>query len=135
MASGMTPAKRFLVRTALITGTTLSVVVGAQTLATLDLQRTTTPDTNPSGELTVNTNVANPAGIIKAAPSLVIVRHPPQVAAAPTQPNRPKPAGIVAQPPAPVAIQAPPPVVVQPQQSSSAPASAPSAPPATHSTR
>ena len=36
MASGMTPAKRFAVRTALVAGSTLAMVIGAQSLILLD---------------------------------------------------------------------------------------------------
>jgi hypothetical protein len=36
MASGMTPAKRFAVRTSLVAGSTLAMVVGAQSLILLD---------------------------------------------------------------------------------------------------
>src|SRR5712675_110385 len=36
MASGMTPAKRFAVRTSLVAGSTLAVVLGAQSLVLLD---------------------------------------------------------------------------------------------------
>ncbi|MFN8376053.1 MAG: hypothetical protein U0694_24660 [Anaerolineae bacterium] len=36
MTSGMTPAKRFLVRTSLITGSTLATIIGAQGLVMVD---------------------------------------------------------------------------------------------------
>ena len=36
MATGMTPAKRFAVRTSLVAGSTLAMVVGAQSLILLD---------------------------------------------------------------------------------------------------
>jgi len=36
MASGMTPAKRFIVRTALVAGSTIATVMGAQSLILLD---------------------------------------------------------------------------------------------------
>jgi hypothetical protein len=36
MASGMTPAKRFAVRTSLVAGSTLAIVLGAQSLILLD---------------------------------------------------------------------------------------------------
>ena len=38
MAPGMTPAKRFVIRTALISGSTVALVVGAQTLIAVDVQ-------------------------------------------------------------------------------------------------
>ena len=38
MASGMTPAKRFVIRAALISGSTVALVVGAQTLIAVDVQ-------------------------------------------------------------------------------------------------
>ena len=38
MAPGMTPAKRFVIRAALISGSTVAVVVGAQTLIAVDVQ-------------------------------------------------------------------------------------------------
>jgi len=38
MASGMTPAKRFAIRASLVSGSTVAVIVGAQTLITVDVQ-------------------------------------------------------------------------------------------------
>ncbi len=38
MASGMTPAKRFAIRASLVSGSTVALIVGAQTLITVDVQ-------------------------------------------------------------------------------------------------
>jgi hypothetical protein len=38
MASGMTPAKRFAIRAALVSGSTVALIVGAQTLIAVDVQ-------------------------------------------------------------------------------------------------
>lgn len=46
MASGMNSTKRFLVRTSLITGSTIATIVGAQSLATLDINTNSDQATN-----------------------------------------------------------------------------------------
>ena len=59
MASGMTPAKRFAVRTSLVAGSTLAVVLGAQSLILLD-----TASSNPlasSATSIVNTSTSTTA--------------------------------------------------------------------------
>lgn len=143
MASGITPTKRFVVRTSLVTGSTLALIVGAQALVSVDLQ-------NKSAEQSATTQIAESStvlqtqplmpptqAVISAAPNIVILRHPseakpitsnnsnqPPIHARPVQPA---PSALI-QPPQPVVVPAQGPVVIQ--------GSAPSAPaPTTRSTR
>ena len=76
----MTPARRFIVRTSLVTGSTIATIVGAQSLALLDLQANTQADsiTDPTQAViapTTNT-VDTPAIITDSAPSIAIIRRP-----------------------------------------------------------
>lgn len=125
-------ARKLLVRTALVTSTTIATIVGAQNLAMLDASQflaTQTPITDnvvafsPSE---TNTPVAVVRSapeltILQAAPSIIILRQSGEASAAPpvigsTITNN------AIQPPIPAQITAPDPVIVQqpiPQQSRS----------------
>ncbi|MBZ0316832.1 MAG: hypothetical protein K8L91_10480 [Anaerolineae bacterium] len=74
----MTPARRFIVRTSLVTGSTIATIVGAQSLALLDLQATTQADAVAEPTQAVNTEVVNvePTIITESAPSITIIRRP-----------------------------------------------------------
>lgn len=115
----LTPAKRFDVRTALVTGTTLATIIGAQALASLD--KATLSQTTPSAIA----SPANPAVVMPfqsegsgdvaaAAPNIVILRHAGGPASVPTvAPPQPITSVVGAQP---AAIQPPNPVQVAPPQ-------------------
>ena len=62
MATGMTPAKRFAVRTSLVAGSTLAVVLGAQSLILLDTTSTNTVAI--SADSIVNTTVSTTADTV-----------------------------------------------------------------------
>lgn len=120
-------ARKLLVRTALVTSTTIATLIGAQNFAMLDardFQMNT--KTDGSAELVVVTPSATitPAAItrsapgitvIQAAPSITILRQAGQVTTsqqnAPAAVSAPGVASI--QPPAPSQLAAPQPVVVQ----------------------
>lgn len=125
-------ARKLLVRTALVTSTTIATIVGAQNLAMLDanlLLATETPGTENAIALSPSTAVT-PAEVVRAAPELTILQAAPSIiilrqsgevsAALPvtgsTNTNH------TIQPPIPAQIAAPAPVIVQqpaPQQSQS----------------
>ena len=134
MASGITPARRLFVRTSLVTGSTLALVVGAQSLITLDLHNSTF-DNSTSVVAAAASSVPDQSSIISAAPSIVILRHP-SVQTAPASSVNPE--ANPGQQAAPMAnaplIQPPAPIVVQPQAPVIVQAPAPSMP-VTHSTR
>jgi hypothetical protein len=121
----MTPPKRFLVRTALVTGSTIATIVGAQSLAMLDSKQletivSTLPTLVPTQ--TQATEVA--ASVVNAAPAIIILRHPAQAATAiVTAPIVRRQSALAAaiQPPAPVVADAPAPVIIQAQSAVSAP--------------
>ncbi len=125
-------ARKLLVRTALVTSTTIATIVGAQNLAMLDANQflmTETPMAenaialSPSA-LATSVEVIRAAPeitILQAAPSIIILRQSGEVSAAlpvtgSTNTNN------TIQPPIPAQIAAPDPVIVQqpvPQQSQS----------------
>ncbi|MBZ0301028.1 MAG: hypothetical protein K8J31_14870 [Anaerolineae bacterium] len=113
-------ARKLLVRTALVTSSTIATLVGAQNLAMLDntqfAQNPTTPDTvlelsseDLASDTAIN-NVAPELAIVRAAPSITIIR----------QSGQERTASLI-QPPDPVAVATPQPVIVQPQPQVSAP--------------
>lgn len=113
--------RKLLVRTALVTSSTIATLVGAQNLAMLDARQVesnsvTTPEpTQPLIEPIIFTpapTLAVPtAQIVHAAPSVVILRRAGQTG--PVQPPVIQPAAVAIQPPAPVQLAAPAPVIVQ----------------------
>jgi hypothetical protein len=114
MASGMTPTKRFAVRLSLVTSSTVAMIIGAQSLATLDAVNAAPTDS-------ANTAVVQTTSIVQAAPSITILRHAATTAqAAPSVSISPRSNGgqSAAQPPAQLAaparsvMQPPVPVVV-----------------------
>lgn len=107
-------ARKLLVRTALVTSTTIATLIGAQNLAMLDasqLQATQTPLTEDVVARSLNENntpvpvirAAPEVTILQAAPSIIILRQSGEVAT--TLP--------AIQPPNPAQISAPDPVIVQ----------------------
>ncbi len=125
-------ARKLLVRTALVTSTTIATIVGAQNLAMLDASQflaTETPVTENVTALSPNTT-ATPVEVVRAAPELTILQEAPSIIilrqsgeVSATRPvtgstNNTTPI----QPPIPAQIAAPDPVIVQqpvPQQSRS----------------
>ncbi len=117
MASGMTPAKRFLVRMSLVTGSTLATIVGAQSLIALDgpafskngSLASPSAAVIPASGSTLPVQVAPPSIIIlgssgqpQTALSTISGGHNPQSLPA-VQPPRP----VVIVPPSPVVVSAP----------------------------
>lgn len=118
----MTSSKRFAVRTALVTGTTLATIIGAQALASLDeaaSSKAMPPVIAPSDLLPQSTG-STPVIVLTseapaAAPDIVILRHAGQVST--VQPAAPQPGAsipntqpVVIQPPNPVQVAVPQPV-------------------------
>jgi hypothetical protein len=107
----MTPPKRFAVRSALVTGTTLATIIGAQALASYDaasFSKTPPAVIQPQFAGSIQSYTEVPA----VAPNIVILRHAGQT----TQQGSPSivnPQVAVIQPPNPVQVAAPQPV---PQQ-------------------
>ncbi|MCL4876776.1 MAG: hypothetical protein KJ064_08965 [Anaerolineae bacterium] len=113
--------RKLLVRTALVTSTTIATIVGAQNLAMLDANQflaTETPVTenvialSPSATVTAAAVIraAPEITVLQAAPSIIILRQSGQVSTT------------TIQPPTPAQIAAPDPVIVQqpvPQRSQS----------------
>ncbi|MFN8376450.1 MAG: hypothetical protein U0694_26710 [Anaerolineae bacterium] len=99
----MTPAKRFLVRTSLITGSTMATILGAQSLAVLDL--------NTMQADTVEVQPADTTTVSSAAPGLIIIRH----SADDTVKSASNLSNTVVTAPNPVVVRPPDPVIVQPR--------------------
>jgi hypothetical protein len=123
-------ARKLLVRTALVTSTTIATIVGAQNLAMLDANQflaRLTPATVDGMAFSPNTmptpveivQAAPEITILQAAPSIIILRQSGEVSAAlPVTGST----NNSIQPPIPAQITAPDPVIVQqpvPQQSRS----------------
>lgn len=138
--SGMTATKRFIIRTSLITGSTLATIFGAQSLAALDTHLfATNASANTSSPaapvaLPQSVTIATPSPTSEprqTEPSIVILRRPGQTTTQALSSASSAPV-VAIQPPAPVQVQAPVPVVVQQQgapvviQAPSAPSSRPS---------
>ena len=143
----MDSAKRMLVRTSLVAGSTVATLIGAQTLITVDqhdaaLKAATAQVEALSTNANVSQTIVQPTvttavvvhtaptiQIAHVAPSIIVVRQPGQVAANQSvQAVAQQPTAVqiqsqaVIKPPVPVQIAAPAPVIIQ-QQSSGAPAS------------
>lgn len=125
-------ARKLLVRTALVTSTTIATIVGAQNLAMLDANQFLTTETLVTGNLIALSPNTTPTPvelvrsapeltILQASPSIIILRQSGEVSAAlPVTGNTSINNAI--QPPSPAQITAPDPVIVQqlvPQQSRS----------------
>ncbi|MCB9437645.1 MAG: hypothetical protein H6673_11770 [Anaerolineales bacterium] len=121
--SGMTATKRFIIRTSLITGSTLATIFGAQSLAALDTHLFATnanANTTAPMALPQSVTVAAPSPTSaprQAEPSIVILRRQGQSSSSTTtQAASGSSAPVVSiQPPAPMQVQAPAPVIVQQQ--------------------
>lgn len=116
-------ARKLLVRTALVTGTTVATLFGAQTLALMDTQTFSeilTPEavTNPADTFAEpDIFVVSPTTTVtiqRAAPSVTILRRPGSTVTD-AQATAPQSNGtsLVIQPPSPVVLAAPAPVIVQ----------------------
>ncbi len=149
----LTSSKRFAVRVSLVTGSTLAVIIGAQSLASLDKKTANVPDisapvvVDPSllpsdtssleNRSLIATPTSNTPGItVHAAPVITILRHPGQSGG--TTSAQPSVSSI--KPPDPVQLAAPEPIVVQApgqviQVAGSAPAAAAPSRPTTRSSR
>jgi hypothetical protein len=105
-------ARKLLVRTALVTSSTIATLIGAQDLALLDrrqIEQALTPTTEPTIPVAPATSIPAAIEITHAAPSVTILRRPGQ-----TGPVQPPPAqAALIQPPAPVQLAPPDPVIVQ----------------------
>lgn len=131
----MTSSKRFAVRTALVTGTTLATIIGAQALASLDETAfsKTPPAVVEPAALSTQSMGSTPefsalSETAAAAPDIVILRHAGQVPSAQAQITAPQPSLTIAnpqpvaiQPPSPIQVAAPQPVAQAAPQQSSAP--------------
>lgn len=124
-------ARKLLMRTALVTSSTIATLIGAQNLAMLDAsrwQQSATPSQDTSVLLPVavtavpqGTAIAGTEAVAiqQAAPSITILRQPGQVqAASPAQSGGSAPTNHTAQiqPPSPVQLAAPAPQVIQQPQ-------------------
>ncbi len=119
-------ARRLLVRTALITGSTVATVIGAQGLAMLDRQTAANITPGEAADNLVSAvssgaaiqSGATPAqeiagltaqhNIVHAAPSIIILRQPGKTVAERSPNQQP-----IIQPPNPVQLAAPPPIIIQ----------------------
>ena len=68
MASGMTPTKRLAVRLSLVTSSTVAMIIGAQSLATLDAVSAAPTDS-------ANSAVVETTPVVQAVPSITILRR------------------------------------------------------------
>lgn len=137
----MTANKRFAVRTALVTSTTLATIIGAQALASLDAATFETPAqpaaapantiaqptgvaviAQPSAALAYDNMITDPSQPVgAAAPNIVILRHAgaaPAISIQTQTPAQSSPSSVQAsasplQPPSPVQVVPPAPVVQQ----------------------
>lgn len=83
MASPLTPAKRFTVRAALVTGSTLSLIFGAQALMTLDLRNADVTAVNVGVDASQSETTA-----FNTTPSVVVIQ-PSTTNSVQTQPSVP----------------------------------------------
>jgi hypothetical protein len=124
-------ARKLLVRTALVTSTTIATLVGAQNFAMLDARDfpiDLTPSSEPNEVVVVTPSATRtPVQIERAAPDITILQAAPSITilrqSGQINTSQPTAANVTSiQPPAPSQITAPNPVVVQqpvPQRSQS----------------
>ncbi|MBK9126105.1 MAG: hypothetical protein IPM16_23660 [Chloroflexi bacterium] len=114
--------RKLLVRTALVTSTTIATVVGAQNIAMLDaLQLQATPPAQDIPLQVLDTpadtaavlQAAPQLSIVRAAPSIIILRQAGQVQA--PQAAASSSTTAVIQPPVPAQLAPPAPIIVQQQ--------------------
>ncbi len=72
MAPGMTPAKRFAIRAALVSGSSVALIVGAQTLITVDVQA---GRMTQDGNTLAASNAAQPSSDIAAGSGITLLRQ------------------------------------------------------------
>lgn len=107
----LNPSRKFVVRLSIATGATLSTLIGAQTLALMDVPKTASVPTAPSVQASAATATAP-----NAAPQIVIVRN----AGSPVAPVTAIPRRVVQPPPpAPESDIAPAPAQPEPVSQSS----------------
>ncbi|MCA9903946.1 MAG: hypothetical protein KC547_08820, partial [Anaerolineae bacterium] len=117
-------ARKLLVRTALVTSSTIATLIGAQNLALQDTSTSEpapTPTTEPAGiPTTVPVVPVEPTAITQASPTITINHAAPNVVilrragqAGPVQQSAPVVQAASIQPPVPVEAAAPAPVIVQ----------------------
>lgn len=119
--------RKLLVRTALVTSTTIATVVGAQNIAMLDaLQFQLTPTAEDLAvqppDLATAADIAQTAPLItvvRAAPSIIILRQAGQ--AQPAQAAAPNTTTAAIQPPIPAQLAPPAPIIVQQEAPAPAP--------------
>lgn len=109
-------ARKLLVRTALVTSTTIATLVGAQNFAMLDARSFYTPEEIPSNEVVVVAPLTNdvPTTILRTEPNITILHRAPNITIL-RQSGEVNTASVATriQPPAPSQIAAPAPVIVQ----------------------
>ena len=114
MAQGMTSTKRFMVRTAMVTGTTLATILGSQSLAAFDQANSAASvepiNTEPSNTTFVFPTISTVIDAPAVAPSIVILRHQGETVT--TVPTQTITQSRIA-PPNPVQIAPPQPVIQQ----------------------
>ena len=115
-------ARKLLVRTALVTSTTIATLIGAQNFAMLDardFQMDLTPSSEPNDVVVVTPAVTRtPVQVERAAPNITILHAAPSITILRQSGQITTAQGVVAnvtgiQPPVPAQITAPDPVVVQ----------------------
>jgi hypothetical protein len=137
MATGMNSTRRFFVRLSLVTGSTLATIVGAQGLALFENQTPASQAVLPAaGSVTTEmaqvtkgsgqplvirssgslpgqfqTGIAGDAPVVRAAPSITILRRSGQTSAVNGSASANPQTAI--QPPAPVTLADPNPIIVQ----------------------
>lgn len=115
--------RKLMVRTALVTGATVASLMGAQSLALMDKAALAAAEFTPSPEVAAASPILNETPIAaktapnitiqRAAPSVIILRHPGQPAPSTGKTSaRPAPKNTVIQPPVPAQISAHDPVIV-----------------------
>ncbi len=125
-------ARKLLVRTALVTSTTIATMVGAQNLAMLDANQFLATETPVTENIPASTpvEIPTPVAVIRAAPEVTILQAAPSITILRQSGKVPVALPLTSstsnsntiQPPVPSQISAPEPVIVQqpqpqPQQS------------------
>ena len=116
--AGIDRSKRIIVRTALITGSTIATVIGAQSLAILDqVQLGAASGADATVASADQTQTSTSSVVTNAAPNIVILRHPGETSSSTQTTTAQGSSGPVIRPPSPVEVTAP---TITQQQSSPA---------------
>ena len=113
--AGLDRSKRIVVRTALITGSTIATVIGAQSLALVDQIQFGT-----GAQVGAAAQNADPSAVVNAAPNIVILRQSSSATTG-TQSTVSQSSGPVIRPPSPVELTAPTVTTQQQQQQNTQP--------------